>query len=431
LAATRINLVDSLKQQTGDPAVAGRFNRFFAPRHCLVMAQIALSAMLLFTAGLFYRGAQKAAGRDLGFDPRGGLVAQMDFTLANTDATVAQRKLFAAVDRVRAEPGVRDVAVSTMMPYGSLTNTTQVAPVGAEVDGKPPAGENGLYTAVTAGYFRTIGVRVLRGRDFTEQESRHKTGPKVAILDESMAKKLFPKGDALGRHIRYTQPPADGSSAEMEVVGICSTHRHDVFDADDRARVFVPFGQAYNGMVVFHARLDTTDPEVVAAQIPTFHKIFRQLDPDLPVLEIVPFSYAVAKSIELWIVRLGAVLFGIFGVIALVLAVVGVYGVRSYVVERRTREIGIRMALGARPADVFQLVMRQGVLQLITGLALGALLCFAAGQLLAKLLYQVSPHDPVALLTAGGVLTAAALVATFLPARRAASVPPLVALRTE
>ena len=432
LAATRVNLVEGLKQQSGDPAIAGRFNRFFAPRHCLVMGQIALSAMLLFSAALFYRGARKAAGVDLGFETKGGLVAQMDFTLANTTPDVAKPKLFAALDRVRSSPGVRDVAVSTMMPYGSLTNLTRVVPVGASLaTGKGDAGESALYTAVTDGYFRTIGVRLLQGRDFTEQEARTKGGPKVAILDEAMAKKFFPKGNALGQRIRYTQPPADGSPAEMEIVGICSGHRHDVFETENRSRVFVPYGQAFNGMVLVHIRLASEDPETVAAHVATFHRFFRELDPDLPVLEILPFATAVAKSIELWIVRLGAVLFGIFGAVALTLAVVGVYGVRAYAVARRTREIGIRMALGARPRDVFALVMRQGVLQTVAGLCAGALLCLGAGQLLGKLLYQVSPHDPVALFVAAGLLSAAALLATFLPARRAAHVSPMTALRAE
>jgi ABC-type antimicrobial peptide transport system permease subunit len=157
----------------------------------------------------------------------------------------------------------------------------------------------------------------------------------------------------------------------------------------------------------------------------------REIDPNLPVLSIAPFTDLTEKSVGLWIVRLGAMLFGAFGGIALLLAVVGVYGVKAYAVACRTREIGIRMALGARRGHVFALIMRQGALQ--TGLAVGVgiLISLAVGRVLAQILYQVSPSDPFALAFSAIMLTAAALLACFLPARRATHVNPIVALRTE
>src|SRR5213075_2335326 len=189
--------------------------------------------------------------------------------------------------------------------------------------------------------------------------------------------------------------------------------------------------QGYNGNVYFHVRLNATDRKIVAGMIPTLRQALRELDPTLPILKITPFVDLLEKSVGLWIVRLGAVLFGVFGGIALVLAVVGVYGVKSYAVACRTREIGIRMALGAQRRDIFALIMRQGALQTALAVTIGMLLSLAAGRVLAQILYQVSPSDPFALITSSVMHTMAALLACFLPARRATHVNPITALRTE
>src|SRR5204863_3583529 len=163
-------------------------------------------------------------------------------------------------------------------------------------------------------------------------------------------------------------------------------------------RLFVPLAQGYSGNVYLHVRIASKDRRAVAGMIPAMRQMLRTADPELPVLGIAPFTDLVEKSVGLWIVRLGAVLFGVFGGIALLLAVVGVYGVKAYAVACRTREIGIRMALGARRGDVFGLIMRQGVMQ--TGLAIifGLLLALAVGRVLAQILYEVSPTDPFALI---------------------------------
>jgi predicted permease len=436
LKASRADLVNDLKQQAGEPAHIGRFNRFFAPRHLLVMAQIALSLMLLFSAGLFFRGAIEAANVALGFEPAGGLVTEMDFSLGKTDVVQAKRLMFAAIERARSLPGVRAAALGTMIPYGNFTNSRRIMPASEAATVRtdpnaPDPGAGGLFTAITPGYFDAIGVHLLRGRDFTRSEAENKDAPRVAIIDEKMATKLFPNGDAIGQRIRYTNPPSDGSPAEMEVVGIVNWHRHEVQNQGAQRRLFVPLAQAYNGNVYFHVRLATTDRKAVAAMIPTLRQALRELDPNLPILKITPFTDFLEQSVSLWIVRLGAVLFGVFGGIALLLAVIGVYGVKSYAVARRTREIGIRMALGAHPRDVFSLIMKQGALQTAFALGVGLFLALAAGRLLTQILYQVSPADPAALITSSVLLSAAALLACYLPARRATKVSPMTALRTE
>ena len=434
LKATKADLVNDLKQQIGEPARIGRFSRFFAPRHISVMAQIALSLMLLFAAGLFFRGALKAAGLDPGFVAAGDLVTEFDFTLVKKQPPEARRLIFAIAERTRALPGVRATGVGTMLPYGNFTNTRRIMSMKESLPTDPKApdpGAGGLYTAITPGYFHAIGVKLLRGRDFTQAECENKEGRRVAILDEEMAAKLFPNSDAIGQHVRYTQPPKDGSPNDIEVVGIVSKHRHDVQNETLIRRLFVPLAQGYTGNVFLHVRMNTQDRNAVVGMIPAIRQTLRDIDPDLPILAIAPFTDLLEKCVGLWIVRLGAILFGIFGGIALLLAVVGVYGVKAYAVACRTREIGIRMALGAHRSDVFALIMRQGAMQTALAVSVGLLLALAAGRVLSQILYEVSPADPFALFCSTLMLAAAALLACFLPARRATRVNPMVALRTE
>jgi len=434
LKATKADLVNDLKQQVGEPARIGRFSRFFAPRHISVMAQIALSLMLLFAAGLFFRGAVKAAGLNPGFIAAGDLITEMDFTLIKKEPADARREIFNIAQRARELPGVTAVGVATMLPYNNFTNTRRIMSTRATFSNDPKAADPGataLYTASTPGYFDAIGVKILRGRDFTQAECEDKDGRRITIIDEEMAKKLFANEDAIGQHVRYTVPPKDGSPNDMEVIGVVGTHRHDVQNDTTLARLFVPFAQGYNGDVVLHVRLNTRNRQAVVGMIPTMRSTLREIDPDLPILGIAPWVDLMERSVGLWIVKLGATLFGAFGVIALLLAVVGVYGVKAYAVACRTREIGIRMALGAHRKDVFALIMRQGAMQTALAVGVGLLLSLAAGRVLAQILYQVSPSDPFALITSSLTLAAAALLACFLPARRATYVNPITALRTE
>src|ERR1700736_208936 len=434
LKATKADLVNDLKQQVGEPARIGRFSRFFAPRHISVMVQIALSLMLLFAAGLFFRGALKAAGLNPGFVAAGDLVTEMDFTLVKKEPADARRLIFNIVERARQLPGVRSVGVGTMLPYGNFTNTRRIMSTHETLSTDPKAPDTGasaLFTAITPGYFDSIGVKLLRGRDFTHAECEQKDARRVAIIDEEMATKLFPNQEAIGQHIRYTQPPRDGSPNDMEIVGVVGRHLHAIGSDNVVARLFVPLAQGYNGQIYMHVRLNTQDRHALVAMMPTLRQMFRQLDPDLPLLQMLPYVDLMEKSPNLWIVKLGAMLFGAFGCIALLLAVVGVYGVKAYAVACRTREIGIRMALGAPRKDVFALIMRQGALQTALAVAVGLLLSLAVGRVLSQILYGVSPSDPFSLVTSSSMLAAAALLACFLPARRATHVNPITALRTE
>jgi putative ABC transport system permease protein len=432
--ATKADLVNDLKEQVGEPARIGRLSRFFAPRHISVMAQIALSLMLLFAAGLFFRGALKASGLNPGFIASGDLISEFDFSLIKKAPADSRRLMFQIVQRMRELPGVTASAIGTMLPYSDFTTARRILRTKDTMPSDPKAPDpsvNALYTAITPGYCDALGIKLLRGRDFTQDECENKNGRRVAIIDEELAKKLFQNEEAIGQHIRYTQPPKDGSPNDMEIVGVVSKHRHDVQNDSIICRVFVPLAQGYSGQTYLHVRLNTQDRRAVIALMPTLRQTLREIDPSLPLLQMTPYVDLMEKSPNLWIVKLGATLFGAFGAIALVLAVVGVYGVKAYAVACRTREIGIRMALGAHRRDVFALIMRQGALQTALAVGVGLLLSLGAGRVLAKILYQVDPTDPLALASASLMLAVAALLACFFPASRATRVNPMTALRTE
>ena len=399
-----------------------------------VMAQIALSLMLLFAAGLFFRGALKAAGLNPGFVAAGDLITEMDFTLVKKEPADARREIFNIAQRARELPGVTAVGVATMLPYNNFTNTRRIMSTRTILSNDPKApdpGATALYTASTPGYFDAIGVKLLRGRDFTQAECQDKDGRRVAIIDEEMVKKLFPNEDVIGQHVRYTIPPKDGSPNDMEVIGVVGKHRHDVQNDTPLTRLFVPFAQGYSGNVVLHVRFNTLDRQAVVGMIPTIRSTLREIDPDLPLLTIAPWVDLMERSVGLWIVKLGATLFGAFGAIALLLAVVGVYGVKAYAVACRTREIGIRMALGAKRGDVLRLVLQQGMRPIALGTVAGLLGSLAATRVVASQLYGVSPSDPLTLASIVVLLITAALFACWIPARRAAKVDPMEALRYE
>ncbi len=435
LRLTKSDLVNDLKQQAGEPARVGRLSRFFAPRHILVMVQIALSLVLLFSAGLFLRGALAAAALDPGFVAAGDIVSELDFNLVKRNPEQSRRTVFQMLERARQLPGVQTAAAASMLPYGDMTSTKRIMPAGATMPNDPKApdpGAGAIYNAITPHYFEAIGVKILRGRDFTQDEvEKARKDHKVAIIDEDLAKTLFPNADAIGQHVKFTIAPTDGSPNDLEIVGVVSAHRHDLQNDNINRWLFVPWAQAYTGDMFLHVRLQTKDQRAVAGFIPTLRESWRNTDPDLPLLQLATFTDLTQKSVTLWTIRLGAVLFGIFGVVALLLAVVGVYGVKAYAVACRTREIGIRMALGARRRDVFSLIMRQGALQTALAIAVGILLSLAAGKVLAQILYAVSATDLPTLLGTSLLLATSALVACFLPARRATAVNPLTALRTE
>ncbi len=439
LRTARADLVHDLKGHAGDAAVAGRWNRFFSARHLMVMGQIALSLVMLFSAGLFVRSAMKAGelGAAMGFTTNGVVVGELDFSLAKTTQPEATRRVLAAVERLRRLPGVESAGLTSLVPYHSSITTARLipaeeAPVANLNPNAPASGKVGIHSSVTPGYFDSIGIRVLRGRDFTETEARSADAARVCIIDQGMAERLFPGEDALGRRVRYAEPPSDRQRGEMEIVGIVNRHRHGLEDRGKPAPgIYVPLAQAFTPTLFLTVRSARHDQPGVLQAISIFRQELHQLDAELPVLEMLPFTTFMEKNFTTRMVHLGAMIFGLFGGIAMLLASVGVYGVKAYAVERRTREIGIRIALGANRRDVFALIMKQGIQQTLVSIGLGVALSLAAGPALAAIFFQIKPNDPLALALAAAILTFASILACFRPAKRATRVSPLSALRTE
>ena len=302
-------------------------------------------------------------------------------------------------------------------------------PVGpAEIDAPS---RSASYTIVGADYFRSLGLSMRRGREFTAAETQADTPPAVAIVDETLARALWPDGDALGQQIRFRDRSTGGVSEPLSVVGLAPGRRNEIFDQQPTPHVYVPFGWQYRGNMNIHVRLDAPGREAAQAMLQTVRAEVRAFDERLPVLALKTLEDFRADSAGLWVVRAGARVFSTFGALALFLAVIGLYAVKVYVVSRRTREIGIRMALGAGKGDVLWLVLREGILLTVAGLGVGLLLSVGTAQLLASLLYEVSTLGPVVFILAPLVLAAATLLASYLPARRATRVEPMVALRCE
>jgi putative ABC transport system permease protein len=438
LRAARADLVHDLKGSAGEAAVAGRWNRFFSGRHLMVMGQIALCLVMLFSAGLFVRAAMKEGkqGAATGFTTDGVVITELDFSLARTSRSEVMRRSLAAVERLRRVPGVRSAALTSLVPYNSSIATTRLLraeglPAGNE-PGMASSGTVGIYSSVTPGYFDSIGVHLLRGRDFTEAETYAKGTTPVCIIDERMAEKLFGREDALGRRVRYAEPTRGGSSGEMEVVGIVNGHAHGMEDRGKPAPgVYVPLAQEFNPILFLALRSERADPAALREAMNSYRRELHELDPQLPILQMTTFPTFMEKNFTLRMVELGAKIFGVFGGVALLLATVGVYGVKAYAVARRTREIGIRIALGANRRDVFALIMKQGAQQTLVALGLGLALSLLVGHALSAIFFQVKPDDPFVLGFAAVILAAATMLACFLPARRATRVSPLKALRSE
>ena len=351
LRAARADLVHDLKGQSGDAAVAGRWNQFFSGRHLMVMGQTALCLVMLFSAGLFVRAAMKEGdlGAATGFSTSGVVITQLDFSLARTSQTEVVRRTLAATERLRRLPGVESAGLSSLVPYNSSITTTRLIPAEAasapNESGAPVAGAVGIYSSVTPGYFESIGLRILRGRDFTESEASALGASRVCIIDEGMAGKLFPGENAVGRRVRYAERTSSGTEGDMEVVGIVNRHCHGLEDRGKPAPgIYVPLAQEFNPVLFLTVRSVKQDRPALLQAMGTYRRELHELDPALPILEMVTFPAFMEKNFTLQMVELGAMIFGVFGGIALLLASVGVYGVKAY----RSNAALVRSGSGSR-----------------------------------------------------------------------------------
>jgi len=421
LRMTRPDLVDDLKDLGGSRAGGRRF----ATRAWLVVCQIAVSLVLMTLGGLFARSALRATAADPGFSYDGLILTSIEPSLAGYDDALGSSRVRAALDRIRRLPGVVAAGANSQVPFGDMHLSTSVTRPGqTRLDGREPT-----YTVATSGFFQAIGLPILRGRDFTPAEDV--AAPRrAAIIDEPLARRMFPGEDPLGQSI--VLPVLDGMRRTAEnqaltIVGIVPGIRDDLTQRDPVAHLYAPAGPPYRGPMHIYARTAGGEADTIAA----IRRDLQALDSRLPIVELRTMREFHERGLVLWVIRTaGRTLMGLGG-LALLLAAIGVYGVKSYLVAQRTREIGIRLALGGRPRDIAMMLVRDGARPTLVGIAIGFPLAVALGRLLSAAMFEVSPYDPVVLVVAPLILVAAAAIATYVPARRGMRVSPLEALRTE
>ena len=412
LQSSNPELVPALK----DEASMAGFRRSRL-RNALVVVQVALSLVLLVCAGLVVRSLQVAQRTRPGFTPENAVALSFDLGLqgySEEKGRAFQRQL---IERTQKVAGVRSVALTSTVP---LTLDYSYTSIYAE--GQSTTGTTNLPLAVpneiSPDYFRTMEIP-LRGRDFTERDNKDES--RVAIVNETFARRLLPGRDAIGRRFNFSGP----DKPYWEVIGVAADGKYNSLGEDPKAAFYRPLLRDYSTNGTLVART-VGDPQSVLAAL---RSELQRLDPTLPLYNVQTLSDHM--SVPLFPFRMAAIVLGSFGVLAIVLAAIGIYGVMSYVVVGRTREIGVRIALGAARRDVLLLIVRQGMTLAVMGLGIGLLIAFGVAQLLSKLLFGVSPVDPLTFVGVSLLLALVAALACYIPARRATAVDPLVALRYE
>ena len=412
LQASKPELVPALKDEA---ALAGfRRSRL---RNALVVVQVALSLVLLVCAGLVVRSLQAAQRMRPGFNPENAVALSFDVGLQGYDEAKGRVFQQQVLERARAVPGVRAAALTTTVPLTLDYSTTSIY-----VEGQPTASLNQLPSAIpneiTPGYFETMEI-ALRGRDFTPQEDKKES--RVAIINETFARRFWPNQDAIGKRFNFGGP----DQPFWEVIGVAADGKYNSLGEAAQPAFYRPLLRDYSTNATLVARV-AGDPQTTLAAL---SREVQTLDPTLPLYNVETLTHHM--SMPLFPARMAAIVLGSFGVLALILAAIGIYGVMSYVVAGRTREIGVRMALGAERGDVLRLIVGQGMTLALIGLGLGLIIALVVARLLTSLLYGISPADPLTFSIIALLLASVALLACFVPAMRATRVDPMVALRYE
>jgi predicted permease len=412
---SRLNLSATLKEGGRDSASGGGRHRL---RNALVVSQVAASLLLLVCAGLFLRSLQAAQRIDLGFRRDNVLMFSADTELQSYDQRRGQRFYRKLLDRLNELPQVRSAGLGT---HKSLVGWVPTTEVFLPDRGEQAKGDsvNVLTNRVSADYFETLNISVLEGRAFTSRDDEEAT--RVAVVNETMARAYWQGDSAIGRQLRLERggPP-------VEIVGVVKNSKYGSIGEEPRPCLYLPFAQNYQSTSILYLHTEG-DPAAAAAAA---RQVVSELDQDMPVYDLKTMNTHLS-GIALLFVRVGAALVGVFGFLGLSLAVVGLYGVVSHSVSQRTREIGIRIALGARAADVLRMLLKQGMILTLVGVAAGLAAAFAVTRLMGGLLYGVSATDPMTFIAIPLLLTIVATLACWIPARRAAKVEPMVTLRAE
>jgi macrolide transport system ATP-binding/permease protein len=412
LQATKTDLVSALK----DEAATGGYRRSYL-KNGLIVFQVALSLVLLISGGLMLRGLQRAQTLELGFIPQNAVEVSFDLRLQGYDRARSKEFQKQLLERVRAMPGVEGAGIADLVPVDLHFSSSSVL-----IEGRAPersaSAPRALNNRISPGYFSAMGTRLIEGRDFTEQDDEK--AARVAIVNETFARRYWPNEAALGKRFSLGGPDAP----MMEVVGVAQDGKYAGLTEDARPFFYRPIWQSYSGTSNLIVRSET-DLQRLLAEL---RNELAALDPQLPTSGKTMVEHL---SFPLFPARIAASLLGSFGVLALLLAAIGLYGVMSYTISKRTREIGIRMALGAQSRDVMNMVLRQGMTLAAAGVVIGLVAAFALTRVMTSLLYGVNATDPATFGLVALLLSGVALAACYIPARRALKVDPMVALRHE
>ena len=426
LRASKPALIPALK----DDAVAFfEGTRTFGLRNLLVVTQVALSVVLLIAAGLFLRSLWQARTIDPGFDAEKIVGLPLNINLLRYTRAQGREFYRQVIERVEAIPGVESASLARIAAVSGNSSVRSLLIEGragsdnqfrSEGAGAAPGNNESVSSNVIGPkYFQTMGIGLLQGRDFNAQDTEDH--PAVVIVNEAFVRRHFPNADAIGKRLSFNGPQGPW----REIVGVVSISKYRSLGEPPTPVAYIALQQNHETGMTLHVRT-SVDPSSVAGAI---RNEVQSLEKNLPLGNPERMSDRVANS--LYAARMGAILLAVFGGLALLLASIGLYGVMSFAVARRTRELGIRVALGARPSDVFRLVLRQGMTLVIAGLVLGVGVAAMVTRLLASFLYGVSTTDALTFTVIPVLLTLVALLACYLPARRATKVEPLIALRYE
>ncbi len=420
LQVSKANLNTDLKEGSRG-AAAFRRSRV---RSVLVVAEVALSLVLLAGAGLLLRSFVKLRAVPLGFQPDHLLTLSVALPETKYQNKVQAQAFFRnLLERAQSLPEVRSAAGATGLPLMGQWDIV-VTPEGRADTGKKSL-TTAFFAGVTPSFHRTLGISLVKGRLFTDADNER--SPAVAIVNESMARRYWPDREILGK--RFKWGPPDSSRSWITVVGVVANLKQNSLAADVSPGVYLPISQMPQESPVrglYLAVRTSSDPSAIVSSL---RQIVRSLDPEAPLFQVRPMEEILEAAVAPR--RFNMLLLAAFAGLALLLASIGIYGVMSYSVSQHTHEIGIRMALGARAADVLQLIVRQGMGLVLIGLVIGAAGALALTRVMSSLLFEVKPWDPLTLASVSVLLAAVAFAASYIPARRATRVDPMIALRYE
>lgn len=418
LRASRVDLNETLKEGGGRGSSGGSHHRL---RRLLVITEVALSLILLISAGLLMRDFLRLQSSNPGFKPENVLTLQLNLPESKYD-TQEKRQIFFQdlLERINSLPGVKEAGATSSLP---LRGTWKQR---LWVEGFPVLSVEQALTVnthvITPGYLKAMGVPILMGRDFTHADTV--TGMKVAIIDEGMAQEYWPGQSPLGKRIRFSLPEKK-NDPWYTIVGVVGNVRNESLSLTPSKSVYLPHAQFSLGGMTLAVRTAAGPESLVGA----IRNQVKAMDSNLPVTQMLTMTEVVSRSI--FRPRLLAILFGIFAGVALLLASGGIYGVMSYSVSQRTHEIGIRLALGAQRGDVLRLIVVQGMRLIVAGTFIGLAGALALTRLIRSFLTEISPTDPLTFGLIAALLGIVALLACYVPARRATKLDPLIALRND